>query len=110
MFPDIPHEQDRAIFREKRGRSGIRDRNWKLKAALGFIPKLAIAIKTKPDLLIVDDHFLQCAHKSLLVFFGDELSRGTRVGPGGLRDCQSGLVGSRPLGARPPSDRGIGDE
>jgi hypothetical protein len=58
VFSDVSHEQNCAIFREKRGRSGIGNRNRKLKAALGLIPKLAIAIETEPNPLIVDDHFL----------------------------------------------------
>src|SRR5262245_28610577 len=59
MFPDIPHEENRAILGKECRGSCLGDRDRESKAALGLIPKLAIAIKTKRHLLVVDDHFLQ---------------------------------------------------
>src|SRR5262249_40324141 len=53
MFPDVSHEENRAIFREERSCSGILDWHGKAEPAFGLVPKLPVTIETEPDLLVV---------------------------------------------------------
>src|SRR5580704_5577630 len=69
LFPDVPHEKNRAVLREEGCRPGIFDWDRESETALRLIPELPVSIKTKPNLLIVYDHFLQCAHDDLQCVF-----------------------------------------
>jgi hypothetical protein len=65
LSPDVPHEKNRAVLGEKGRRSGVLYWDRKTEPAFRLVPKLSVPIETESDFLIVNDHFLQCAHDIL---------------------------------------------